>query len=376
VANLERISKTKKTLWQRFGNFVKDPRVKVIVYPVGVVLAVILAAFGNFLWTEYGPGDLTLAVQVNDETGNGVKGATVGFEPSITGGHYSLPTDALGGVSFKIPHANMDSNLTLNVAADNYQTPADPPSLVLGKKNQKTIKLQKIAIAAPPAAQSPAQMQPSKPTLESAKRAEAPKKGLRRSARPLQAKLGNAQHSASHASQATEPEATVAKAVQQPTVPPAEMSPPLPDWIYGRWGLEVKDKRFTLAGQSLHCAATVDQSLAILRSKSQNSFVFNFEQSIESKEQDIEKDIKCTDLADTKTWDVSVPITLSEQGQGSLLFTAAMEKCHGSFGMDRPCKIPGGRERLSGTIRHISDDQIEVSFPESLQGTFVLTLGQ
>src|SRR5208282_5599072 len=72
----------------------------------------------------------------------------VGFEQNITGGAQSLPTDAFGRASFTIPHANMGSTITLSTSLDNYQAPADLPSLVLDRNNPRiTIKLQRIPIA-------------------------------------------------------------------------------------------------------------------------------------------------------------------------------------------------------------------------------------
>jgi hypothetical protein len=368
MAPIDNRSKTTKSLWQRFGVFVKDPRIKVIVYPLVAVLAVILAALGNFLWTEYGPGDIHLAVQVNDTSGKSLKGATVGFVQPITGGYQSQPTDPLGRVSFTIPHANMGSKITLNVVLDNFQASPDLPSLVLDKKNpQIAIELQRITINPPnpgnlPAAQhEPVAKKPDKTLAR-------PKNSAFSATARGSAKGKIGPDPGTQAAAATPP--TIAKVVPRADGPPteSETSPSLPDWIDAPWGLEVKNKRFTLTDQSLRCAATVDESLRIF--KSQHNFIFEFSQSITSHEKDLELDVDCSQLADTKEWEVYMPITLSVQGQDSLSFTASMEKCHGR------CKIPGRRGRLAGTIRRRSDEQIEVEFPGSLQGTFLLSLGQ
>jgi hypothetical protein len=71
-----------------------------------------------------------------------------------------------------------------------------------------------------------------------------------------------------------------------------------------------------------------------------------------------------------KEWDVSVPMVVSVQEQNSLTFTASMYACKGR------CKIPGGIGRITGTIRRLSDDQIQVDFRGSFQGPFILNLGE
>jgi hypothetical protein len=144
---------------------------------------------------------------------------------------------------------------------------------------------------------------------------------------------------------------------------------PLPNWIEASWNFEVKNKHVTLTGESLHCPATMDQSLDIF--KSQKSLIFKFEQSIYTKDvSDLETNVHCSMLGDDKGWDVSMPLDVSVQDQKSLSFTASTEACHGR------CKIPGRRSRLTGTIHRLSDDQIEVDFLGSFQGPFILNLGQ
>jgi hypothetical protein len=383
MATIDNRSKTTKTLWQRFGAFVKDPRIKVIAYPLVALSAVILAALGNFLWIQYGPGDIHLSVQVNDGSDKPLKGAMVGFEQNITGGAQSLPTDAFGRASFTIPHANMGSKITLSTSLDNYQAPADLPSLVLDRNNPRiTIKLQRIPIA-PLDAESLPMTQGQPPPSKQSKPAGKPGAGTKSSkALPLTAKATRPANKISgppvpgaQANPAKLPIVTTAAPLAD-KAPAEPVAPPLPAWIEANWGVEVKNKKFTLTGESdtgksLSCAATLDQSLRI--SRSGHSLIFKFEQSIDTTTRegsDLETNVQCSSLSGDKEWDVSAPIDVSVRDQNSLSFMANMDACHGR------CKVPGRRARVTGTIRHLSVDQIEVELPGSLEGPFRLLLGQ
>jgi hypothetical protein len=159
--------------------------------------------------------------------------------------------------------------------------------------------------------------------------------------------------------------------------PSEAQAPALPGWADGDWKVRRANKKtFTFRAGSISCAASVDYDVRVhlLKDDTEHSRVdFGQDFSIDDESVAcIEYDIQHEDRGEGygQDFDLSLPIIMSVESQDRLSFTADMGKANCTKSNDKRCKLPEGQ--ISGTIRRLSDSQIQVELAGPLPGQFTL----
>lgn len=135
-------------------------------------------------------------------------------------------------------------------------------------------------------------------------------------------------------------------------------------------------KKFTFRAGSVSCAASVEYAVRVhLPKDDAEHYRVNVGQLFSIDDESAactEYDIQHEDRGEEygQDFDLSLPIVISVEIQDGLPFTADMGKAECTKSNDKRCKLPEGQ--ISGTIRRISDSQIQVELAGALPGEFTL----